>query len=135
MYSHEANQLDNQYDKHDSVFNSKIPGVILQANYIEAMLDQRCYEPIRWLDYVIGFLVFAAVYFCGLTTDSVLKLFVRLSLILSGVFLLIYLPVVLFGFYISPITISSLGIAIIITHRFFPNIQAHKKLVRIITRG
>lgn len=120
-------EADNQYDKHDSVFNSKIDGFILQANYIEAMLDQRYYKPIPWLDYIIGFLVFVAVYYCGLNIRPVWKLIVYLSLFLFGVFLLLYLPVVLFGFYINPITISSLAIVIIVTHQFFPKHQSQSK--------
>lgn len=114
-------ELDNYYDKHDSVFYRKIPGVILQANYIEAMLDQRCHEPTPWLDYIIGFIVFVVIYYCGLYSETWSELLTCLVGIFIGVFLLIYFLVALSGFYINPITISLLGILIIITHRFFPS--------------
>ena len=104
----------NEDDKHDSVFDRKIPGFILQANYIEAMLDQRYYNSIPWLDYVIGFVVFVAVSYCGKNIQPAWKLAAYLSVILGGVFLLLYLLVALLGFYINPITTSTLAIAIII---------------------
>ncbi len=124
-------ESDNEDDKHDSVFGKQIPGFILQANYIEAMLDQRYYESITWLDYAVGFVVFVVVYFSGLNIRSLckwfenLKLLGYLMLILSVVFLLLYLSVALLGIYINPITISTLAIVIIITHHFFPKSEQH----------
>lgn len=121
----------NADDKHDSVFGRQIAGFILQANYIEAMLDQRYFKSVIWLDYALGFLVFVIVYFAGLNISPIrqwrdnLKLLVLLVLILCGIFLLLYLSVVLFGIYINPITISMLAIVIIITHHFFPKPQHH----------
>ena len=112
-------ESDNLYDQHDSVFYSKIPGFILQANYIEAMLDQRCYKSIPQLDYVIGFGMFVAVYLCGQMFSelkTLRKLIGYLCAILVFVFLLLYLVVALLGYYINPVTISLLGITIIITH-------------------
>lgn len=117
----------NQYDKHDSVFNSKMDGFILQANYIEAMLDQRYYESIPWLDYVIGFFVFAAVYAVDAVYAadkapcSTRKLLTHLSIILVGTCLVIYSLVGLVGFYMNPVAISSLILVIVIMHHFFPN--------------
>lgn len=119
----------NPSDMHDSVFNNnrKVPGFILQANYIEAMLDQRYYEPIPWLDYVIGFFVIVAVSFCEQNIRPTWKLAVFLGLILGGVFLLLYLSVALFGFYINPITMSGLAIAIVIMRQIFPKNQPFQK--------
>lgn len=111
----------NQYDKHDSVFNSKMDGFILQANYIEAMLDQRYYESIPWLDYVIGFFVFVAVYAADKAPCSTRKLLTHLSIILVGTCLVIYSLVGLVGFYMNPVAISSLILVIVIMHHFFPN--------------
>jgi len=129
-------ESSNQFDMHDSVFYSKIPGFILQANYIEAMLDQRYYKSIPWLDYIIGFLVFATVYFCEHEIDTLEKFNILLKFmlflcaigaILGCIFLLLYLAVVLFGLYINPVTISLLGITIIITHPFLPKHQLHPR--------
>lgn len=121
----------NEDDRHDGVFGKQIPGFILQANYIEAMLDQRYYKSIAWLDYAVGFLVFVVVCFSGLNICSLckwrenLKLLGNLICVLGVIFLLLHLSVVWFGIYINPITISVLAIVIIITHHFFPKPQQH----------
>lgn len=117
----------NQYDQHN-LFDKNIPGVMLQANYIEAMLDQRYYKPTPWLDYAIGFLVFFLIYYYAQNIQVWWKLLIYIVAILIITFLLLFLPVVLWGIYINPISISGLGIAIIFVHLFFPKHQAHQKV-------
>src|SRR5438093_3563593 len=50
-------------DSHYSVIGY-VPGVILHANYIEALLDQRYFKPVRWwMNYGVGFLIYLAFHF------------------------------------------------------------------------
>jgi hypothetical protein len=49
-------EINRDSDEHLSVVGP-IPGVYLQANYVEALLDDRYFRPIPLLDYVSGFLI------------------------------------------------------------------------------
>jgi hypothetical protein len=49
---------DEDTDTHHSAVGT-IPGFVLQANYVEALLDRRYFVPARWwVEYAVGFLVF-----------------------------------------------------------------------------
>jgi hypothetical protein len=112
----ETNSLNDQWK---NTYGIQIPGMEMQANYIEAILDNRFFKNCIWLDFIVGFLIFVLVYWADHRIRATWAFVLVLCLIFLFSFLLLLLPVPLFSYYINPITISFLGVAIIISHRFF----------------
>jgi CHASE2 domain-containing sensor protein len=106
-------------DEHRSVVGP-VPGYVLQANYVEALLDERYFEPAPWLDYALGLLIFAAL-------ELVLVVFHRsfwrvvagMVAVVTGTVLLLYLLVVHVGWYVNPVTVSVLALVIHLSHLLF----------------
>lgn len=120
-------ESNSRMDNHETPIG-KMSGFIIQSNYIEALLDQRYYEPAPvWLDYSIGFFIFSAVYFGGMYISSIWKLIAYEISVLGMAFIIIYLIVACFGWFINPITINTLALAIVLFHRLFPHYIARKR--------
>lgn len=111
---------DKYIDIHHSPIG-EVPGYKLHANYIEAVLDQRYYEPCELASYILGFLIFVLIHYFVLVEETRWKQIAGVV----GVFIiscgLIYMVVAIGGVYINPITLSSLALAIIFTHLIFPH--------------
>jgi hypothetical protein len=93
-------------DQHETVVGT-IPGVQLQATYIEALVNGDLFREVPWyVTYIYGFVVFALIEFVSLTLRSLAKAVVIMSIV-GGTFLLCYLVVQITGFYLNP----GLGVA------------------------
>ena len=98
-------------DSHPSVVG-KSPGLYLQANYIEALLDDRYFRPMPILDYVVGFLILLAL-------ELILTLsghgWIR-ALLITALFVvsigILYLFIKLPGWYVNPGALGAVAIAI-----------------------
>jgi CHASE2 domain len=112
-------ETKNLYDQWENTHGDKVPGMQMQANYIEAILENRFFKNSIWLDLIVGFPIFVLVCWADRRLHATWAFVLALCLIFLFSFLLLLLPVPLFGYYINPITISFLGVAIIISHRFF----------------
>jgi CHASE2 domain-containing sensor protein len=109
----------NEADMHLSILG-EIPGFILQANYIEALLDQRYFNPAPWLDYMLGFLIFASILLGPYIFDhNFLKTFIWWLVTLCIAYLLIYVIIMNFGYYVNPVEISVLALVINLSHLLF----------------
>jgi len=101
-----------EYDGLDSHFTveGKMSGLLLQANYIEALLDDRVFRSNRCLDYVFG-----GTFLIGLEASFVFLRWYWRALAIAG--LLVSLGVVLFlivqllGWYIDPAPLSVIPVA------------------------
>jgi CHASE2 domain-containing sensor protein len=97
-------------DRHDTVVGD-MPGYMLQANYLESLLDDRLIRPVpEAVDWISGFVVYAAFEFIirryhRRRVPGVLWALV----LLSGTALTVYLAVTLFGYYLNPATVSLLA--------------------------
>jgi CHASE2 domain-containing sensor protein len=104
-------EISRDVDVHFTVIG-RVPGVVLQANYIEALLDERYFKPvIPWVDYLIGFLFFVAVE-AALHQRSALRglgCLIAASAITS---LLLFLTVRHLGYYVNPVTVSALVLGV-----------------------
>lgn len=96
-------EADPRLDMHPSVIGT-VPGVLLQANYIEALLDGRVFYPMSsCFDFLFGLLIFGTSY-VAMEYDragaAVVLAVVGGVLITAGV--VVYLLAVQFGWYSNP---------------------------------
>jgi CHASE2 domain-containing sensor protein len=104
-------EVSRDVDVHFTVIG-QVPGVVLQANYIEALLDERYFKPVRhWVDYLIGFLFFVAVE-VALRQRSALRGLAYLIAALVFTLLLLFLTVRHLGYYVNPVTVSALVLGV-----------------------
>jgi CHASE2 domain-containing sensor protein len=104
-------QMSNDIDRHATVIGN-VQGVVLQANYLEALLDERYFSPVpAWVDYLVGFLVFIGIE-ASLRHPSIWGSLLRLVLVLAGSFLVLSLAVRYLGYYVNPVTVSVLVLSI-----------------------
>ena len=121
----------NEVDEHPSVVG-RMPGVYLQANFIEALLDDRYYRPIPFLDYVFGF-----AFLVGLELVLIVyrNQWLKLALLIAGLFIvslaIVYLSVKLLGWYVNPGPVGAAAILIKLLHVAFT--RAEKDLEELHT--
>lgn len=113
-------EVNEDVDEHWSVLG-KVPGVLLQANYIEALLDQRYFWPAPWwLNYAIGFLIFLALQWVLHVHHSALhdahgwrvafvvsRALAWFAVVIFAALVAIYLVVMHVGWYVNPLTIGA----------------------------
>jgi CHASE2 domain-containing sensor protein len=106
-------------DEHRSVIGL-VPGYVLQANYVEALLDERYFEPAPWLDYVLGLGIFAALELVLVVFHaSAWRIVVGIASVVAGTMLVLYLVLVHVGWYVNPLPVSALALVIQLTHLLF----------------
>ncbi|HAT33397.1 MAG TPA: hypothetical protein DCW29_21875 [Janthinobacterium sp.] len=117
-------------ERHLSVIGD-VPGFVLHANYIEALLDQRYFNPAPWLDYVLGFLIFSAILF-GLHFDDVFKTLACRVATLGVAYLTVYFIIKHMAYYVNPVAVSVLALLFNFTHLLFGKLKhdAHAVLER-----
>jgi hypothetical protein len=100
-------------DRHDTVVGD-LPGYILQANYIESLLDDRLMRPVpEGLNVLAGLVFFAAFeYIAWRYHERRLRAFSLVALLFASAGLAIYLSVTLLGYYLNPATIGLLAVAL-----------------------
>jgi CHASE2 domain-containing sensor protein/class 3 adenylate cyclase len=91
----------------------KIPGVFLQANFIEALLDDRYYEGYPLLNYVLGFLFLAGLeaILVVFRRSWVKKLGAIVGLMIAMLFLL-YIVIAELHLYVNPIPFLALALLV-----------------------
>jgi hypothetical protein len=108
-------------DRHETVVGDT-PGYILQANYVESLLDDRLIRPVpNLLNIAVGFLIFATfqylVWLYHRQESGRVKAVIvcGIFVLLGCAFLSLYLIVALLGYYLNPTTISVLAILVLST--------------------
>lgn len=113
-------------DNHNSIIG-EVPGFYLQANYIEALLDDRIFPPVYPLiNYGFGFLIFAAFEYFLVTYSK--KWWLALTLIaflLGGALFVLYLAVIHLGYYLNPATVTLVAIFINLGHLIIARFEGH----------
>lgn len=90
----------------------RVPGFVLQANYVEALLDERYFKPVpHWVDYLIGFVFFVAIEF-ALHQKSPIRCIVGVIGATAITLLILFLTVRFLGYYVNPVTVSALVLGI-----------------------
>jgi CHASE2 domain-containing sensor protein len=99
-------------DQHPTVLGS-LPGVLLQANYVEALLDERVFEAVpRLLDLILGVVVAFALEYVFVSSKRATQLTRRVILVAVITFGLSYLTVFSVGRYLNPWSVSIGAIAL-----------------------
>jgi CHASE2 domain-containing sensor protein len=89
----------------------RIPGVYLQANFIEALLDDRYYEGSTALNYVFGFLFLASVEtILVLLGNSWTQKLGAIGLLVLAMLFLLYIVITDFHRYVNPIPFIALAL-------------------------
>jgi hypothetical protein len=96
-------------DRHRSVIGEggDVQGMDLQANALEALLDQRYFAPVpTWINYLVGFLFFVAIEAALVSAGGVVRTLLWIAAAAAVTFLLMSLTVRYLGFYVNPVTVS-----------------------------
>jgi hypothetical protein len=111
-------------DVHQSVVG-KVPGYLLQANYIEALLDDRYFGSVRcWTNYLTGLMIFAAFQMILVFYEhKPLRLLGTLAFLFIGVLGCIYLIMMHLHIYLNPMGIGLLAIGIKLTDLLFSSVK------------
>ena len=89
-------------DRHESTLIGNVAGTVLQANYVEALLDGRYFVPVpEWVDYLVGLLLFVALEL-ALRPAGPWRVLVRVAVLLGLTFLLLALTARFLGYYVDP---------------------------------
>jgi hypothetical protein len=98
-------------DMHGSVLG-RIPGFELQANFIEALLDDRYFAPACWADYLLGFLVFVLLELILAWEVSVWRVILQVALLILVMTACVFMAVIIFQVYINPVPVSVSAIVV-----------------------
>lgn len=112
-------EVDPIGDAHQSVVG-KLPGYLMQANFIEALLDDRYFRAMPFLDYAYGFAILATLDFILIAFRErwalMISLFVVLILVSFG---LLFLTVKLFGWYVNPLPVGLTAVVLRVSGPLF----------------
>jgi CHASE2 domain-containing sensor protein/class 3 adenylate cyclase len=90
----------------------RIPGVYLQANFIEALLDDRYYEGVPVLSYLFGFLFLASLEAILLVFNSWIKRLGAIGGLLLTTLFLLYIVITDFHLYVNPVPFIALALLV-----------------------
>lgn len=116
-------EIDEDVDSHPTVVG-KMPGLYVQANYIEALLDDRYYRSSRILDYVLGFILLAAVELVLVVYGGRYWLAIPLvaAVLAIGVAIL-YVVILQFHCYVDPVPVGGTALVIKLLHLPFARVE------------
>jgi hypothetical protein len=95
--------LSPELDKHPTVVG-RIPGLYVQANFIEALLDDRYYQGAPGLNYVIGFAFMAGLeLLLAVFRNSLGRKLAAIAILVAATLLVLYLVIAEFHLYVNPL--------------------------------
>ena len=111
-------------DQHSSVIGH-VAGFYLQANYIEALLDDRLYDPGGpWLHYGFAFLfLFALEAILTISEPDPVRAVTLIAALLLVTGLLFYLVFLCFGVYFDPLPVSLTAVLIKFSHLVYARVR------------
>lgn len=103
-------------DRHDTVVGN-VSGYILQADYIESLLDDRLIRPVpEAVNLIYGLIIYAMFeYILWYHHHRRFRGFLWVCALLLGAALTVYLSVMLVGYYLNPAMVSFLAVLIRLT--------------------
>jgi serine/threonine protein kinase len=104
-------EINHDLDDHLTVVG-RMPGLLVQANYIEALLDDRLFRPIPVLDYVLGFIIMAALeLILILYRSKALRLMLMLILLSACSIAFLFCMIKFPAWYVDPIPLCLTAVA------------------------
>jgi len=111
-------EVSADMDQHPSVVGN-VSGHLIQAMYVEALLDSRYFKPAPWLDYVVGLALFAALKFVVLMSHRApWRAIAIIALLLGSTYAAVIVLVLLLGFYVNPAGVGLLAVLLDASHIF-----------------
>jgi CHASE2 domain-containing sensor protein len=93
-------------DTHDTALG-EMPGFVLQAGFIESLLDDRLYRPVpQAVNYGLGLLIFACFEYILEVSSSLWMAFRRMMFLILAAGGVIYVTVIHFGYFLNPAALS-----------------------------
>jgi hypothetical protein len=102
----------------------------LQANFIEALLDDRVFRPAPILDYLFGIFIFVGLEFSLIALRGRVWLAVALIGLAAFLILVIYVFAQELNWYLDPVAISAVPVLTKILSSFFGPAEAAKEASR-----
>jgi CHASE2 domain-containing sensor protein len=119
-------ELNRDEDEHSTVMG-RIPGLYLQANFIEALLDDRYYQGMPDLNYALGFAFLvcleAILVFLG---SSWVKKAAAIAILVLGILSLLYIIISDLHWYVNPLPIFTL---VLLLRALAPNPTPHREVL------
>lgn len=104
-------EVSKEEDQWSSVIG-RIPGVYLQANFIEALLDDRYYEGFSALNYILGFLFLASMELILAVFHSWPKKLGAIGVLVLATGIVLYVVITDFHRYANPLPFIALALLI-----------------------
>ena len=112
-------EINPDLDEHASPIGP-MSGLYMQANYIEALLDERYYRAVPVFDYIYGLLFLIGLEMALIVYPGEwLKLAGALVILFAGLLLLLWVTIMLFRCYVNPALVGGIAVLIKIVHSFF----------------
>jgi CHASE2 domain-containing sensor protein len=101
-------ELDHR-DKHPTVLG-ELDGYMLQANYIESLIDNRLFRPVpEWFDWLAGLAIFVCFDYLSWRHQGI-HIVAACAMLVAGVLLGVYFALHIVGFYVNPALVIILTI-------------------------
>jgi CHASE2 domain-containing sensor protein len=101
-----------EQDQHPTVIGS-LPGVLLHANYVEALLDERVFDGVpRIIELFLGIIMAITLEYATITASGGKQLIFRMLLVSVVALGVSYVAIVVAGRYINPWPISLVALAL-----------------------
>jgi CHASE2 domain-containing sensor protein len=98
-------------DVHQTVRGST-PGFLLQANFIEALLDDRYYAPVCWADYILGFILFVFIELILESEQPLWRAILEIGVLIFAAVACLFALVLAFQVYVNPFPVSAVAIVV-----------------------
>ncbi len=102
-------ELNRDEDEHSTVIG-RIPGLYLQANFIEALLDDRFYQGAPLFNYVIGFAFVVCIELALTFVRSSWGRLVAISVLTAAMLLAVYIVIADFHLYLNPLPLVAIAL-------------------------
>ena len=115
-------------DRHDAVVGN-VPGYVLQANFLEAILDDRLFSPMSAsVNYTAGFIFFALFEYLleGIGERGPIRTAFALLGLIAASALVIYFMILHLGLYLNPAAVSVIFVIIRISSLIFTKARGHE---------
>jgi hypothetical protein len=109
-------EINHDLDDHPTVVG-RMSGLLVQANFIEALLDDRLFRPVPALDYALAFLMMTTlelvlILYQGRVLQLILMLLLFSACSIAFLFCMVKFP----AWYVDPIPLSLTTVAIKVSH-------------------
>lgn len=111
-------EIDPDLDTHPTVVG-QMSGVLLQANFVEALLDDRVFRPVPSLDYIFGFLILMGLELSLIWLRGRVLVFLAFFGLGALSFFIIYLFAQLSNVYLDPVAVGTIPVVTKVLSAFF----------------